>query len=177
MPGFGVPPLLLLPQPIAAMEARKTSIPSIDSHLRRRAGMPKNNTRASTAPPAEGQKGLFGSLGLLSAVAAPVVFTVNTSVCAVVPLTVTDADARLHVGRSAAPVGEELMVQLIATAPVNPPDGVTLIVEVLPVVAPGLTVILPLLVRAKLGTGAAVTLTVTVVVWAIEPEVPVTEIV
>jgi hypothetical protein len=64
------------------------------------------------------------------------------------------------------------MAQVIATAPVNPPDGVTVMVEVLPVVAPGLTVMLLPLVRAKLG-GAA-TLTVTVVDCANEPEVPVT---
>jgi hypothetical protein len=136
--------------------------------------MPKKIIRARTAPPAEGQKGLAR---LLSAVVGAVVLMVTTSVCAVVPLMVTEAVARLHVGRSAAPAGEELMAQLIATAPVNPPDGVTVIVELLPVVAPGITVMLPLLVRAKLGVGAAVTLTVTVVVCVIEPEVPVTVIV
>jgi hypothetical protein len=65
------------------------------------------------------------------------------------------------------------MAQVIATAPVNPPDGVTVMVEVLPVVAPGLVkVMLPLLVRAMLGGG--VTVTVTVVVCVNAPEVPVT---
>jgi hypothetical protein len=131
--------------------------------------MPKKITRASAAPPVDGQNELAG---LLSAVVAGVVPKVKTSVCADVPLMVTEGVARLHVGRSLAPDGELVMAQVIATAPVNPPDGVTVMVEVLPVVAPGLTVMLLPLVRAKLG-GAA-TLTVTVVDCANEPEVPVT---
>jgi hypothetical protein len=130
--------------------------------------MPKKTTRARTALPVDGQNGLAG---LLSDVVAGVVLTVNASVCAVAPLMVTDAAARLHVGKSTAAVGEAVMVQVIATAPVNPPDGVTVMVEVLPVVAPGLKVMLALLVRAKLG-GAA-TLTVTVVDCVNEPEMPV----
>lgn len=173
VPGFEVPPPPPppppLPQPIAEMETKNTSSPTIDSHLRRRAGMPKKNTRAKTAPPADDHNELAG---LLSAVVAGVVFTVNTSVCAVVPLMATDGAARLHVGRSLAPEGELVMEQVIATAPVNPPAGVTVIREVLPVVAPGLKLILPPLVRAKLG--GAVTLTVTEVNCVNDPEMPVT---
>ena len=131
--------------------------------------MPNKNTRARTAPPVDGQNGLAG---LLSEVVAGVVLTVNMSVCAVAPLTVTDGVARPHVGRSLAPAGELVIAQVIATAPVNPPDGVTVMVEVLPVVAPGLTVTLLLLVRAKLG--GKTTFTVTVVNCAKEPEMPVT---
>lgn len=156
------------------MDVKKTSSPSIDGHLRRRAGMPKKTARARTAPPAGVQNGFAG---LLSAVVAGVVLMVNTSVCAVVPLMVTDAVARPHVGGSTAPEGEVVIAQVIATAPVNPPYGVAVIVEVLPVVAPGITAILPLLVRAKLGTGGVVTLTITVVITVIAPDDPVTVIV
>ena len=164
VPAFegGVVPLPPPPQPIAAIETKKTSRPSIDNQLRLRAGMPKKNTIARTAPPADGQKSF---IGLLRAVVAAVVPIVSTSVCAVVPLIVTDAEAKLHVAGSVAAL--VVMVQVMATAPVNPPVGVTVIVEVLPLVAPGLTVMLPLFVSVKLG--AAVTVAVTVVVCVIVP--------
>ena len=45
------------------------------------------------------------------------------------------------------------------TAPVRPFEGVTVMVAVLPVVAPAMKLMLPLLESAKLGTGAAVTVT------------------
>ena len=61
--------------------------------------------------------------------------TVSTSVCAAVLLIVTDGDARLHVAGLVAPDGP-LTAQVRPTAPVNPPEGVTVIVDVLPVVAP-----------------------------------------
>jgi hypothetical protein len=67
-----------------------------------------------------------------------VVYTVNVAVCAVAPLIVTEAGERLHVAGSLAAVG--VMAQLRLTMPVNPPvPGVTVIVEVFPVVAPGAT--------------------------------------
>ena len=90
-----------------------------------------------------------------AAVVAAVVVRVSEEVCAVVPLIVTEAGESAQVAESLAAAG--VMAQVRATAPVNPPEGVTLIVEVLPVVAPGLAVMFPLLVRAKLGGGAAVT--------------------
>ena len=90
-----------------------------------------------------------------AAVVAAVVVRVRTDVPAVAPLIVTEAGERAQVAGSLAAAGA--MAQVSATAPVNPPDGVTVIVEVLLVVAPGLTVMPPLLVRAKLGGGAAVT--------------------
>jgi acyl dehydratase len=71
---------------------------------------------------------------------------VKVEVCAAVPAMVTDVGERLQVAGSLAAVG--LIEQVRATAPVNPPEGVTVMVEVLPVVAPGLTVIGPLFVRA-----------------------------
>jgi acyl dehydratase len=67
-----------------------------------------------------------------------VVFTVRMAVCAVEPLIVTEAGI-LHVAGSRAARGA--IPQLRLTAPVKPPDGVRVMVEVLPVDAPGKIVI------------------------------------
>lgn len=105
--------------------------------------MPKKTTIARAAPPAEGQNSL---IGLFWAVVAAVVAIVSVAVCAVVPLSDTEAGDRLQVAGSLAAVGATAHVK--ATAPVNPLDeGVTVIVEVLLLVAPGLTVMAPLLAR------------------------------
>jgi hypothetical protein len=69
-------------------------------------------------------------------VVAAVVDTVSVDVCAA-PLIATEAGERLHVAGSLAAVGE--MAQLRLTVPVKPLTGVTVIVEVFPVVAPGAT--------------------------------------
>jgi hypothetical protein len=53
---------------------------------------------------------------------------------------VTIADATLHVGVLVAPLGPDVAVQVNATVPVNPQEGVTVTVDVLPVVAPATTV-------------------------------------
>ena len=63
--------------------------------------------------------------------------TVSVAVCALAPLIVTEAGERLHVAGSLAAVGE--MAQLRLTVPVKPLTGVTVMVEVFPVVAPGAT--------------------------------------
>lgn len=76
----------------------------------------------------------------------------SVEVCAAVPEIVTEAGESAQVAGSLAAVGAT--AQVSATAPVSPPDGVTVMVEVLPVVAPGLTVMLPLFERAKLGVAA-----------------------
>lgn len=73
----------------------------------------------------------------------------SVEVCAVAPVIVTEAGESAQVAGSLAAIG--LMAQVSATAPVKPPDGVTVIVEELAVVAPGLTVTLPLFESAKLG--------------------------
>ena len=86
--------------------------------------------------------------------------TVRVSVTAEAPVTVTELDVKLHVAGLVAPVGPAT-AQVRLTAPVNPLDGVAVIVDVLPVVAPAVMLMLPLLVRAKLGTGAGVTVTMT----------------
>jgi hypothetical protein len=109
---------------------------------------------------------------------AAVVLIVSVDVPAPAAVMLTGVALKLKVGRSVAPEGLVAIAAVRATLPVKPPLGVTVMVVVLPVVAPGgLMVIAPPLVRAKLGTGGAVTITVTVVVCVIEPEVPVTVIV
>jgi len=82
------------------------------------------------------------------AVVVDVVEAVSVEVCAVVSVIETEVGERLHV---AGLVGLERLVvtaQESATVPVNEFDGVTVMVEV--PVAPALTLIEPLLLRAKL---------------------------
>ena len=62
----------------------------------------------------------------------------------------TEVELKLHVAGLVAPEGELVTEQVRATVPVNVLAGVTVIVEVLPVVDPGVMLILPLLVRVKL---------------------------
>jgi hypothetical protein len=78
------------------------------------------------------------------------VVAVSVEVTAVVSLIVSEDEERLHVVGSVAPEGDVVTAQVSATVPVNELVGVTEIVEVFPVVAPGLTVMLPLLVSVKL---------------------------
>jgi hypothetical protein len=66
-----------------------------------------------------------------------------------VPVMSTDVGERLHVAALVALAGP-LTEQVRSTVPVNEFSGVTVMVEVLPVVAPGPTVKLPLLEREKL---------------------------
>ncbi len=73
---------------------------------------------------------------------------VNVAVCAVVLLIVTEVGDRLQVAGLDAPEGELVTAQVRETEPVNELDGVTVMVA--SPVAPGLTVMLPLLERLKL---------------------------
>jgi hypothetical protein len=87
-----------------------------------------------------------------------------------------DVVPKLNVGGSVAPFGLVVRAAVNVTLPVNPPLGVTVIVDVFPVVAPGeLRVTAPPLVRAnEAGTAVMVTVTLTVVFCVIVPETPVT---
>jgi hypothetical protein len=97
--------------------------------------MPKSISIASAAPPADGQKRF---LDWFREVVAAVVEMVSVEVCAVVPLKpVSEAGDRLQVAGSLAAL--EVKAQVSATVPVNPACGVTEMVEVLPLVAPGAT--------------------------------------
>jgi len=102
--------------------------------FRRREGRPTSRRHASADPPRDGQKILAGSF---RAVVGGVVMTVRTAVCGPAPVIVAE-DGMLQVAGSLAAVG--VMAQLRAIAPVNPPPGVRVMVEVLPLVAPGATV-------------------------------------
>jgi hypothetical protein len=75
-----------------------------------------------------------------------VVEAVSVAVCAAVLLMVTEVGDMLHVAAFVALVGVLVTAQVSATVPVNEVAGVTVMVDVLPVVAPGASVMLPLLV-------------------------------
>jgi hypothetical protein len=97
------------------------------------------------------------------------VVIVSVDVPAVVPVISTGVVTAQVPGLAEA-VG--VIAQVSATFPVNPPAGVTVIVAVLPLVAPAWKLILPLFVSAKLG--GALTVTFTVVVPLTVPSLPVT---
>jgi hypothetical protein len=82
-------------------------------------------------------------------VVVDVELAVSVAVTALVPVTLTD-DGIEQVTGLVAPLGGETE-QLRPTLPVNPLEGVTLIVEVLPVVAPWTTAIFPLFESANVG--------------------------
>jgi hypothetical protein len=87
-----------------------------------------------------------------------VVVTVSVAFCAVAPEIVTEG-VTAHVAGLVGFAGVVVTAQVRATAPVNPFDGVTVIVEVLPAVALASKVMGPLFERANVGAGAAVTMT------------------
>ncbi len=118
---------------------RKTSRPSRVRQRRRRPGMPipSSKPKARVVPPAyQRTPGRAG--GARAALVAAVVETVKVAVTAELPVTLTGVVApKLRVGASCAPLGAEVMAAESETLPVNPLLGVTVTVEVLPVVAPG----------------------------------------
>jgi hypothetical protein len=93
-----------------------------------------------SAPPAVYQ-GTPGRLGaVIAALDAAVVETVRVAVPAGKPVILTGlVDPKLKVGGYWAPAGLDVMVAVSVTLPVKPPDGVTVMVDVFPVVAPGAT--------------------------------------
>jgi hypothetical protein len=136
------------------------NIPSIVCHLRRRAGIPNNKRQARVAPTAyQGTPGSFGWTRV--ALVAAVVEMVRIAVPALVPVILTGlVEPKLKVGGYWALVGLEVTAAVSTTLPVKPPLGVTVIVEMFPLVAPGVTeTAVPLTV--KLGVGATATVTET----------------
>jgi hypothetical protein len=89
----------------------------------------------------------------IAALVAAVVEMVRIAVPAPAPVIATGlVEPKLSVGGYWAPEGPEVTVAVRATLPAKPPLGVTVMVEVLPVVAPGVTVTaVPL--TLKLGGG------------------------
>jgi hypothetical protein len=72
---------------------------------------------------------------------AAVLVMVSVAVPAAVLLMLAGVvEPKLKVGRSNAPAGPLVISAVNSTLPVKPPLGVTVIVEVLPLVAPGTTV-------------------------------------
>ena len=139
--------------------------------------MPKNKTMARATPLPEPQ--IPWSDRMRAAVVAAVEFTVSVAVAADAPVIFT-LDGMLQVGGSSGAAILVVTAQERLTAAANPPEGVRVMVEVFPAVAPGEIVRLPLLESAKAGLAAgAITVTFTVVLAVIVPvaaSVPVTVI-
>jgi hypothetical protein len=93
--------------------------PNIDSHLRRRAGIPKKNRMARTAPPPAHPRPKPLASGRAIALLEPVVVTVTVAVPLVVlPPSVTVELPAEQLGKFVAPVGEEVNTQASMTVPV-----------------------------------------------------------
>ena len=106
----------------------------------RDAGTPKSRRQANAAPPLS--QPLPNAFGRCKAAELDaVVDTVSVAVAAEAPVIETgEVEPKLKVGSSEAPAGVLVSAAVRVTLPVNPPAGVTVIVEVFPVVAPGGTV-------------------------------------
>jgi hypothetical protein len=74
-----------------------------------------------------------------------VVVAVSVAVCALELLSVTELGDRAQVTGLVAFEGVVVTAQVRATVPLNEPDGVTVIVDVFPEVAPAVTLMEPLL--------------------------------
>ena len=90
---------------------------------------------------------------------AAVVKMVRVAVSVDVPVILTGlVEPKLTVGESSAPAGLDVITAVKATLPVHPPEGVTVIVEVFPVVLGATVTAVPLTVKLgadKLTTYAA----------------------
>jgi hypothetical protein len=124
-----------------------------------------SNTSASAVPPADGHSSFFNRF---SALVPAVVATVRVSVCAVAPVIVTEVGDKAQVGPLAT---NGLIEHVRFTVPVNPFAGVTVMVTVFPVVAPG--AILTDVVLGVTVKGGAATVTAMVADAVRVPEVPV----
>ena len=153
------------PTDAAAIAENPTRLSRV-SHLRRRNGR-QNKRSAARVPPPRARFRLNGSWR--ADVDAAVVVMVSVEVTAVVPEIAAGWEA-VHVGGSMAPIGLEVIAQINATAPVNPPLGVIVIVE--EALIPGDATVAdgPLSVKSAGNTMAKVT----VVVSETPPELPVT---
>ena len=85
----------------------------------------------------------------------------------------TEVGFNPHVTGLVALAGLVVIAQVKSTVPVNASEGVTVMIDVLPVVAPCVTVIAPLSLMLKLGP--ALMVTATSVLSEMLPDVPVTE--
>jgi hypothetical protein len=139
-------------------------MPSMAFQHRLRPGILNSRTPAKIAPPA-GAQGNSEGVGAAEVQDPEVGATVEMERVAVPELVSAVAtglvDPKLNAGGSIAPDGLEARAAVSETLPLNPPAGVTVMVEVLPVVAPAVTVTeVPL--TEKEGCVAAVTVTTAV---------------
>jgi hypothetical protein len=102
--------------------------------------MQKRKMPARVAPAAAHQGAPKRWGWIRAALVAAVVEMVRVAVPAVTPVMFTGVvEPKLSVGRYCAPVGLVARTAVSATLPVKPPEGVIVISEVFPVVAPGAT--------------------------------------
>lgn len=101
--------------------------------------MPKRRRQARAAPPAyQGERGLTWFIEVQDGVVEAVVAIVKVAVPALLLVMLMGlVDPKLNVGGSMAPAGLVASTAVMVTLPVKPPAGVSVMVEVLPVVAPG----------------------------------------
>lgn len=157
VPGFGgVLGPLEHPDREATKARRKNERASAPIDLRLRLKEIKISRQANVAS-AVSEGNSFGELS--DALEAADVSTVRVAVPGLVPVMATpEVEPKLKVGGSTAPAGLEVRAATKLTVPVNPPSGVTVIVDVLLVVLPGPGMVTLVEVIAKLG-GMAVTVT------------------
>lgn len=98
-------------------------------------------------------------MGWAAAVEGAALVMVSVALTGEPPVMLTD-EGRLQVGATTLFVVGEVSWQVRLTWPAKPPDGVTVMVEVLPVVAPGAMVRLPLFVSEKDGSDCTVNVVV-----------------
>jgi hypothetical protein len=137
------------PHPIApkAMEIATNTHMASQARLRRGPPMPSIN---ANAVPVDGHSSFLNSF---PAVVGAVVAITSVEFCAEVPVIVTELGERLHVGELVATA--DVMEQVRATVPAKPFDGVTVSAIVLPVVAPGATLMVlvsPPITKVGAGT-------------------------
>jgi hypothetical protein len=119
--------------------------------------MAKSSKQARTAlPPAYHGASRGEAEDEVQGLEAAVVAMVSVAVPAAAPAMLTGVVVpKLRVGRLTAPLGLEVMAAVSATLPAKPPAGAMVMVEALPVVAPGAKeALVP--ATAKLGGATAV---------------------
>src|SRR6185437_6263824 len=159
----GVVPTVLFPPlhettPPASIP-KSANMPSLACQRDRRAAIPKSRMQQNAAPPLAYQ-GAPGGLGdVRAAFVGDVVVMVSIAVpAAVLEMRTGLVEPKLNVGADSAPVGLEATEAVRITSPVKSPAGVTVMVEVLPVVAPSAMVTAePLTVKVGFGGAATVT--------------------
>src|ERR1700733_12832687 len=156
VPALLVPAALVHPSTPPVSATRSISIASTVRQRRRGAGMPKSRRHAEAATPAAYQ-GTPGSSGWTSTeLVGAVVEIVRVDAPAEAPVMPTLVGLKVGIGTTVVPGGVVEKTAVSATLPVKPPIGVTVIVVV--PLAPALTLMLPLSVRAKLTAAVAVPL-------------------